>query len=167
MLTLIDARRNLTNEKSFNSAQKFHTTLYDKRQQWAAQWTWQHLTLGAYSTQRSESVHSCIKQFLNSHNLLTQLATKIDEYRQTTSCQNEVHATRLALKFGYNITARHPLEKNPKITPFALAIVRAQIAQYLQYNIEGKPTQSVYEVKHIHSNLSYPGSAGPEGARIT
>ena len=58
-------------------------------------------------------------------------------------------------KFGYsNITARHPLEKNLKIISFALAIASAQIAQCLQYNIEGKPTQSVYEVKHISEENS-------------
>ena len=93
-------------------------SLYDKRQQWAARCTWQHLTLGAHFTQRSESVHSCIKQFLNSHTLLTQLATKIDENRQTISCQNEGRAIRLALKLGYDSSTRYSIEKNLKTLGF-------------------------------------------------
>ena len=159
LLSLIDLRKNVTNEKTYNSAQKFMKSLYDKRQQWAARWTWQHLTLGAHSTQRSESVHSCIKQFLNSHTLLTQLATKIDENRQTTSCQNEGRATRLALKLGYDSSTRHSIEKNLKITPFSLAIVRAQIAQCLQYSMESLPTEeyhdSVYEVRYTLTCQKY------------
>ena len=67
-----------------------------REKQWASRWTWQHLTLSAHSTQRSESIHSTIKQFLNALTLLTHLANKIDENRITLSEQNEGRAIRIA-----------------------------------------------------------------------
>ncbi|KAI6657110.1 hypothetical protein LOD99_15896 [Oopsacas minuta] len=93
-------RQNSNNEKVFHSAQLFLRILYDKRIQWASRWTWQHLTLGAHSTQRSESIHSTIKQFLNAHTLLTHLANKIDENRKSLSEQNEGRATRVDAIFN-------------------------------------------------------------------
>ena len=91
--------KNSNNEKEFHSAQLLRV-LFDKRKQCASRWTWQHLTLGAHSTQRLESIHSTFKQFLNAHTLLTHLANKIDENMKTLSEQNEGRATRLALN-GY------------------------------------------------------------------
>ena len=52
--------------KGYDAASKWLETLYQRRKQWAARWTWCHFTLGAHSTQRAESVHATIKH-LNTH----------------------------------------------------------------------------------------------------
>ena len=135
LLALVQSRQNSNNEKVFYSAQLFLRVLYDKGKQWASRCTRQHLTLGAHSTQRSESIHSTIKQFLNAHTLLTHLAKKVDENRKTLSEQNEGRATRLALKMA-TYSSKHPIERDLKLTPFALAIVKAQIAQCIQYSVD-------------------------------
>ena len=150
-MALVQSRQNSNNEKVFHSAQLLLRVLYDKRKQWASRWTWQHLTLGAHSTQRSESIHSTIKQFLNAHTLLTHLANKIDENRKTLSEQNEGRATRLALKMA-TYSSKHPIERNLKLTPFALAIVKAQIDQCMQYSVDAifnVGVEKIYEVNSI------------------
>ena len=60
LLALVQSRQNSNNGKVFHSAQLFLRVLYDKRKQWASRWTWQHLTLGAYST--TFRIHSLYDQ---------------------------------------------------------------------------------------------------------
>ena len=150
LLAFIQSRQDSINEKNYRSVQLFLQTLYEKKEQWGARWTWKYLTLDAHSTQRSESLHSSIKHFLTSHTLLTHLARKIDEHRQTISDQNEGRVTRLALKMASSST-KHPIERNIKLTPFALEIVKAQVAQCMQYSVANiyNSEECVYEVKYI------------------
>ena len=122
--------------KSYEVALKWFQTLYERRKQWAARWTWCHLTLGAHSTKRAEFVHAAIKHFLLRHTLITDLATKIEEYRQAVSERGEGKATRVALtnlvisRFG-EIVYLHPVELDlsKRLSPFGLSIVKSQMAK--------------------------------------
>ena len=89
LIEIVDSIKNEFIGKSYEVTSKWLQTLYQRRKQWAARWTWRHLTLGAHSTQRAESVHAAIKHFLSRHTLITDLAIKIEEYRQTVSERGE------------------------------------------------------------------------------
>ena len=123
------------NHEKFNNANKWLQTLYNRKSQWAARWTWGHLTMGAHSTQRSEAVNSSIKHFLNTHTLLTELVTK-EEYRETITDQSEGKATKIMLKHASQTTGVHPIETSLRnvISPFALTLVKGQVTMYLIYN---------------------------------
>ena len=126
----------------------------DRKEQWAARWTWEHLTLGVHSTQRAEAVHSAIKHFLTSHTLLVDLATKIENYRNTVADRSEGIATRQALKQASFRTGRHPtLEHlNNRISPFALSLMQSQISLCLQYTVS-KDSKEISEP--INDNTIY------------
>ena len=155
LLNQVQHRQEITNDIYYQSVKKFLDSLYEKRKQWAARWTWEYLTLGAHSTQRSESVHASIKHYLKSNTLLTHLSNKIDENRDTLSDQNKGRATRLALKMA-TYSTKHPIEKSLNITPFAPTIVRAQIAQCMQYcddevSRSSSSGELSFEIRHILS----------------
>lgn len=51
-------------------------------------------------------------------------------------------------------SSKHPIERNLKLTPFALAIVTAQIAQRMQYSVDAKfnfGKENIYEVNSCDS----------------
>ena len=106
LLNILNQFQSEVNHAKFNNANKWLETLYNKKSQWAARWTWGHLTMGAHSTQRSEAVNSSIKHFLNSHTLLTELVTKIEEYRETITDQSEGKAgdCRVAISYAFRFT---------------------------------------------------------------
>ncbi|KAI6660727.1 Protein FAR1-RELATED SEQUENCE 5-like [Oopsacas minuta] len=96
---------------------------------------------------RSENLRRSWNTFLQTN--------RIDENRDTLSEQNKGRATRLALKMA-TYSTKHPIENNLDITPFALTIVRAQIAQCMQYCVDEVSRSSsseelVFEVRHILS----------------
>ena len=82
--------------------------------------------------------------FLNSHTLLTELVTKIEEYRETITDQSEGKATKIMLKHVSQTTGVHPIETSLRnvISPFALAVVKGQISQCIQYTIDESLTQT-------------------------
>ena len=98
-----------------------------------------------HSTQRSESIHAAIKHFLSSHTLLTDLAEKLEEYRQSISERGEGKATRLALKEFSRNSGQHPIENHLSkvISPFAMSIVKLQIALCMQYAVDEPYKMSV------------------------
>ena len=167
LIDITDICRTSDNEKTFNDAKSWLQTLHSRRKQWAARWTWQIQTLGVHSTQRAEAIHSSIKRFLSANTLLTQLASKIDDSRNTLSDLGEGKSIRLALKNSSSTTGYHPIEHTLRqiITPFAFSIVKSQISQCVQYGIEDTylDTKSktiepieVYVVKYICETDAQP-----------
>ena len=101
--------------------------------------------MGAHSTQRAEAINSSVKHFLNAHTLLTELATKIEEYRETITKQSEGKATRIMLNHATQAIGVHPITTylTDIISPFALSLVKGQISQCMKYGIdENLPKQN-------------------------
>ena len=138
LLGILESIEHNTDVKTLESAKKWLQSLYERKKQWVSRWTWNHLTLGVHSTQRSESIHAAIKLFLSSHTLLTDLAGKLEEYRHNISERGEGKATRLALKQFSRVSGQHPIEDyiSKRISPFAMSIVKSQIALCMQYTVE-------------------------------
>ena len=160
LLDILNRSQSSVNARTYINAIAWLQALETRRKQWAARWTWQIRTLGVHSTQRAEAIHSSIKRFLSANTLLTQLASKIEESRNTISDMGEGKSIRLALKNASSTSDYHSVAENllQIVTPFAFSIVKSQISRCMQYGIEDKhldkPSESenpieVYTVKYI------------------
>ena len=81
MLELLRKTNSCHDEEKLGAAFTWLESLKQRKEQWAARYTWGVLTLGMNSTQRAEAVHSGVKSQLPSNMLVVQLAKKLDEYR--------------------------------------------------------------------------------------
>ena len=116
-------------------------SMYEKRRQWAACWTWQDWSGGIHSTQRSESMHSHIKEHIIKLSMLKDLVAHIEDFHKHFTVLNEATAECRALKqHASNKVKVHPLIKSArnkkKVTPFAVSIMMAQQFEMNQYTCE-------------------------------
>jgi hypothetical protein len=74
-------------DKKLSAGLGWLDTLKERKNKWAARYTWHILTLGVNSTQRAEAVHSGIKSKIPPNLLIVTLAQKLDEYRQDCDTQ--------------------------------------------------------------------------------
>jgi hypothetical protein len=107
----IEALRNDVEPNKVDAALKWLDSLYAKRQQWAAPWTWQHGTLlrcvrrlvvvltqrylclsasfGVHSTQRAESMHWVVKSSLgNQRSVKDLLEFLVDYHKHRRECHD-------------------------------------------------------------------------------
>jgi hypothetical protein len=64
-------------------------SLYQRREKWAARFTWLTLTLAIHSTQRGEAVHSALERFCAASMLLIVLLQRLDEYGKSVDVRAE------------------------------------------------------------------------------
>lgn len=132
---------------SYEVALQWFQILYKRSKQLATRWTWCYLTLGAHSTQRTESAHSGTNHSSSRHTLTTVLAAKIEEYLHTVSEKGEGKASRIALRniiisFSGEIVYSIPVELDlsERLSPCGLSIVKFQMALWMNYSIENITT---------------------------
>jgi len=115
-------------------------SLYRRRHRWAARYTYASLTLAIHSTQRGEAVHSAIDRFCSASMPLTTLLEKLDSYGQDVDLRGETRDTLRCMRF-----LRRELEQAVPpiissaariVTPYAVAILRAQWVQSLHYSVQ-------------------------------
>ena len=82
--------------------------LAEKREQWAACWTYKCLTYGLHSTQRIEAVHSAVQQYCKKSMLVTKLREELDRHAESAGSRSETTAIRNALKNSNRDHAFHP-----------------------------------------------------------
>ena len=129
-------------------------SLYQRRKQWAARFTWGTLTLAIHSSQRGEAVHSAIDRFCSASMLLTNLLERLDAYGENVDVRAETRDTLRCLR----LLQREQLQSVPPIissfarmvTPYAVTLLQAQWLQSLHYTVELQQN-SVYLVKRISS----------------
>jgi hypothetical protein len=109
-------------------------TLYNKRERWAACWTWAHNTLGMDSTQRAEAVHSAVANFLTASMLLTTLYDRLQSYSSDVAARAEAKQESLATAQGVHsslLTVQSPavhsegLPVSPPLWGLCLACARS------------------------------------------
>eukprot|EP00963_Diacronema_lutheri_P003056 scaffold249_cov342-Pavlova_lutheri.AAC.1 len=143
--------------------------MYAKRRQWASRWTWQHLTQGAHSTQRSDSIHAAIRGFLSSRSSLTHLLSKLSEYANEKMSENYMRVLHGRL-FQVSQILHSPLLDSAAdfITPFAWRHQSGQLnqAQYYLVSKEDGMASEQYHVQRIRTNSTHnePNSVRMEGA---
>jgi hypothetical protein len=54
--------------------------LGERREQWAARFTWKHLTLDVHSTQRAEAIHSALQHIISSSDKINKLWEKVQGF---------------------------------------------------------------------------------------
>jgi hypothetical protein len=84
-------------EKARKLALEWLASLGKSREQWAARWTWQHLTLEIHSTQRAEAIHSAIAQILKSSDSLQVLFEKLDAFESDRTVRQFMERRRRQL----------------------------------------------------------------------
>ena len=52
--------------------------MFERRERWAARWTWGVFTMNIHSTQRIEAVHGAVSNILGANMLLTVLLPKLE-----------------------------------------------------------------------------------------
>jgi hypothetical protein len=129
-------------------------SLYQRRKQWAARFTWAMLTLAIHSSQRGEAVHSAVDRFCSASMLLTNLLERLDAYGENVDVRAETRDTLRCLR----LLQREQLQSVPPIissfarivTPYAVTLLQAQWQQSLHYTVEVQQND-VYLVKRISS----------------
>ena len=124
------------------AALKFLETLYQRRAQWAACFTWIHTTWGLNSTQRSEAIHSAIKKRRSMANYqLTRLVTYLVDYNCTARDRKAVDQVRKAICQLQNLQMLPKEVKmlgpgtDPKLTAYGFDLLVAQTSQALNYDV--------------------------------
>ena len=134
-------------------------SLYDRRESWAARWTWAVFTAGCDTTQRIESTHAAIKGFLSPRTLLTQLIGKLDEYNEQVASAAFVKNYRLISLQDQADPWPSPaplmMGATRAITPFAGKILAGQYALAALYRIDEVP------------GPSQPAAVAPEVFHVT
>ena len=109
------------------------TTLYPKREKWAACYTWGTCSWGAHSTQRSESWNRTAKLDVNKHTRVTELVKVLDKKNKTARDDQVVHDIRAAIRQSASRLNELPAFLHTvanKLTPYAADLLKAQLAHY-------------------------------------
>ena len=112
--------------------------LFDRREKWAACYTWQHLTYGIHSTQRSEAINSSIAQWCRKTSILTELYNKLAYLAQTQAINSDSRYVRELWKKSVRTTVEEfailrDIEK--MVTPKAFELMKSQASLFPKYHI--------------------------------
>jgi len=110
--------------------------LKNKKQQWAACYTWGHSTLGIHSTVRSEAINSVIASFCKVKNNMCTLVRQLETMVEHQLLQTEFECLRREFSSHISdIGGRHPIAEKlcERITPNAAHLIRAQASQSMLY----------------------------------
>jgi len=132
---------------TFNNVPKKEATinwlmqLRDKKEQWAACYTWSKCTLGIHSTVRAEAINSVIASFCKKTDdmgtLIMQLERMVDEQQMKSEFEMlRVQFSSTIAPIGGSLI--HPFAEKMcvKVTPYAASIIRAQAAKAMQYGVK-------------------------------
>mmetsp|Transcript_35397 Transcript_35397/g.88112 ORF Transcript_35397/g.88112 Transcript_35397/m.88112 type:complete len:113 (+) Transcript_35397:274-612(+) len=72
-LTALARATTCCDEKTRELAFEWLAALGERREQWAARFTWKHLTLDVHSTQRAEAIHSALQHIISSSDKINKL----------------------------------------------------------------------------------------------
>mmetsp|Transcript_5427 Transcript_5427/g.13778 ORF Transcript_5427/g.13778 Transcript_5427/m.13778 type:complete len:479 (+) Transcript_5427:1167-2603(+) len=107
--------------------------LYEKREQWAAAWTWAHWSAGVHSTQRCESIHKHFKAHLRANNMSIDLAKEIVDfnYNNGERLKGKTEHKRIDALCETNMVLPSLVKSlTTEVTPFAYSVVKGQYQQH-------------------------------------
>ena len=142
---MAEASRTGSNAQKLDQALLWLQALAERREQWAARWTWEVCSYGVRSTQRSEAIHSAIKQFLRSSGLLTELLNNLSEYSRRIQQEQRTDECRAEQRLNRGgITTSEPVPPivthiAESLTPAAFDILREQALLSGSYYICDEP----------------------------
>ena len=115
---------------------KWLNSLFGRREQWMAHYTWNVVTWGIHSTQRAESIHSAIKSERSlANSKLVVLTDALLQYNVKSRDTRSLDSARLAMRqLSANSTVSPLIAAwRTRLTPAAYEILLAQAEQALQY----------------------------------
>ena len=150
--------------KTMESARKWLAKMADEKERWAYRWTWRWLTMGIHSTQRIESLHAHVMGYLRASTLLVELVPKLELYDATVSSRAETRNYRhIGLEHSAAKAQAHPFidKLSQRIHPYALMLVKAQLAQAGYYRVDSTNEEGVFRVTRA-STIVGPSSPDVE-----
>ena len=112
--------------------------LFDRREKWAACYTWQHLTFGIHSTQRSEAINSSVAQWCRKTSMLTELYDKLAYLAQTQAINSDSRYVRELWKKSVRTTMEEFAvlrEIENMVTPKAFELMKSQASLFPKYHV--------------------------------
>ena len=112
--------------------------LFDCREKWAACYTWQHLTFGIHSTQRSEAINSSVAQWCRKTSMLTELYNKLAYLAQTQAINSNSRYVRELWKKSVRTTMEEFAvlqEIENMVTPKAFELMKSQASLFPKYHV--------------------------------
>ena len=131
-----------------NNALSWLATLKEKKEQWAARYTWRYATYGCHSTQRIESLHSAIKGHMSKNLLLTELHKHLENWSILTADKQETESYKRAMR---NLLEPQSLPHavtllQNVVTPEAYKIVTQQASFALSYIFIETTQKGVFQI---------------------
>lgn len=96
-LTALAQASTCCDEKTRKLAFEWLEALGERHEQWAARWTWQHMTLDIHSTQRAEAIHSALQHIISTSDKLNKLHLKCEYFEQDRAFRRFVEQKRREL----------------------------------------------------------------------
>ena len=114
-------------------------SLGDRRRQWAARYVFQSCTFGIHSSQRAESIHSSLKNYVTkASHMLWQLVTSIEDFnssmRRSRAVESQILAIRSAANAATSCAVVRSLES--KLTPYAFMLILQQERLMTHYAVK-------------------------------
>ena len=145
-------------------------SLYDRRKQWAACFTWGYVTYGIHSTQRSEAIHASISCWCSKTNMLVELYQKLSNLAKT----HAMTSATLYVRQLWKDTVRRNNEDyaflreiKDEITPKAFDAIQNQASLFPRYRVSPyDTTKEGYHVMYESVNDRKKISLMPNDANI-
>jgi hypothetical protein len=128
-----------------------------KREQWAAAWTWAHLTFGIHSTQRIEAIHSSIQEWCRNSSLLINFFKSMESREALRKQNSETKAHRDTFKnVARGAAVWPPVAKlGTSLTAYAFELQCAQAREMLNYTATPSDDDpDVFIVKRVPGTFS-------------
>jgi hypothetical protein len=162
-----------TTTKAMKNGLAWLEKLKKRKEQWAACFTWQHVTFGVHSTQRAEAIHSAMTQFCYKGSTIDKLARDMDQMTNQQRIKSESEALDYA--FGALLGPRPVISPSAdtigeNLGKYSRQLNNAQASQLVMYSVEAvdldelNPTVSMEAQPFLVSRLRHPSDVDVDGA---
>jgi len=137
--------------------------LGERREQWAARYTWAYFTAGIHSTQRSEAIHSAVAGWCTNNSLFTELVQQLDKYASQKTLEDEAKTRERVLLAACNKAPIQACVRDgllPALTQHAAEHVKAQAALSMTYRIKEMPCSSETPLSERKWKVTYTPPLG-------
>lgn len=176
LVDYIAQQTSLNDDQNVNRV-KWLSNLAQKKEKWAACYTWSTCTFGIHSTQRAEAIHSAIAMFCKTTHSIMEFTNMLEKMSEEQQLKSEIDACKLVLQqqqHGGNAALMPAaMEIMEKVSPFAGEIVKGQALQAVAYSLADGVTQSAddaddkrYKVTRRQPNVVHPVSEDSTGNTV-
>jgi hypothetical protein len=119
------------------ASQWLNDYIYQTRMKWCYSWTWNCLTLGVHSTQRSESIHSVVAMLLHNNSTLIDVVNELERWAKTRTHQAQTNLYTFCTKVSTGAMQQGRLVQGmlKSFHEHAIKLVTANLHRAIEYNV--------------------------------